>query len=124
MTKTDVGWREAAMASLVGKREKVRVDLSKNKDVARHAPSQPADPDVAGVVVPMDTPMYVKLHRLMQSRKVRGGKEVRGLVGHTLEVDVFTHGVTVYVRYGMLDGKLKVMVKDDDGLKTLAEYSK
>lgn len=78
-----------------------------------------------GVNMPLDMPVYVRAHRLMQDTEDHNPKRKqysRALKGHTLEIDCFTFGVKLFVRLGR-DGTLKVFAEDSDGTAKLEEWS-
>lgn len=74
--------------------------------------------------LPFDMPAYLRAMRLLDQEPNPPGRtpEVMNvLVGWTLELDLFTRGVKVYVRLGR-DGTLKVFAEDSEGMTKLAEW--
>lgn len=85
------------------------------------------DPDVFAFGLPMDLPIWAKVYRLMKPTAKHKPPLVNStaLVGHTVELCDPTYGVTVYIRRGMGDDQtLKIMIKDGDGIETVATYTK
>jgi len=125
---SDPSWRKRIMDQLVGPRTKHPVDLA-SRQQPDHDPSQPTDPNRLSVTTPPDVPAYVSLVRLMQRTKddntSEGGKRSStAMVGSTMVLDYFSYGVKVYVRHGLLDGTLKVIIEDSEGRETVAEYER
>jgi hypothetical protein len=76
---------------------------------------------------PMDMPAYVRFWRRITRQDQSENAVVLNDHGVTMEVDCFTFGVKVYVRYDRPTvrgsrGKLHVMVEDHEGIETLARY--
>lgn len=80
-----------------------------------------------GVHTPADMPVYIRAHRLMkggvQKASTAKAPALNTIEGWTLEADLFTFGVTVYIRVGR-DGTLKVFAKDADGTVKLEEWQR
>lgn len=125
MAEKHKAWNTRLLESLVGKRTKAEVDLAKANERHMTKPSQPNDDDVASVVVPPDCPFYLKVYRLNQKTKDHKPPRVStAFLGTTVELDYFTFGVKVYVRQGLMDGTLKVIVEDSEGREVVAHYEK
>lgn len=79
---------------------------------------------------PYDMPTYVRFWRRLVDRSDRKRKIASAdNLGTTMEVDCFTFGVKVFLRYDRPQAKgepskLKLIVEDGDGLTTLAEYER
>jgi hypothetical protein len=74
--------------------------------------------------LPFDMPAYLRAMRLLDQEPTPPGRTpdvMNVLVGWTLELDLFTRGVKVYVRLGR-DGTLKVFAEDAEGMTKLAEW--
>lgn len=81
--------------------------------------------NIVPVHTPFETPAYLRAYRLFKSKDdpTNPGSGLRALAGTTLEVDAYTFGVKVFIRFGM-DGTLKVFAEDGDGTIKLEEWSK
>lgn len=77
------------------------------------------------VRLPMDFPGYLRVMRVTKQPVVDGtGKAtIWEPVAVTLELDMFTFGVKLYVRVGK-DGTCKIISEDGDGREKLAEYTR
>lgn len=111
-------WKAQAIAQAVGS---VEEGLGALNDRHRsHGPSQPRDDSVAAVATPMDVPIQVRLHRLVDKKKIKKGEVTA--TGFTLEVDDWSFGVKVFVRHSFKDGTLKVFIEDDEGMSLVQKY--
>lgn len=85
------------------------------------------DPNTSGVFAPFDFPVFIRAYRLTQNTKDHDPEAMRysnAMVGWTLEIHAMTYGVKVFIRLGLLDGTLKVMIEDSEGITTVASYEK
>lgn len=76
---------------------------------------------------PFEFPAYLRFWRRVLRRQEGRKRQSSDHLGTTLEVDVYSFGIKVYLRYDLpLDGvgRLKVIVEDGDGLNTVAEYER
>lgn len=96
----------------------LEIDLNKLNEGKNSPKPLHKHPDITPIHAPYETPAYVRAHRLMSD--VEG--EPSGFVGTTLEVDAFTFGVKVFIRFGM-DRTLKIFAEDGDGTIKLEEWS-
>lgn len=101
-------------------RTKVERDLASNQKWA-----ETYTDGSLGVVMPLDMPIYVRAHALVEKLD---GKEppayVTRVAAHVLEIDAWLVGVKVYVRFEEEDGirRLKVMAEDADGVSVLETW--
>lgn len=77
------------------------------------------------VRLPMDFPGYLRVVRVTKqpTTDATGKATIWEPVAITLELDLFTFGVKVYVKVAKT-GVCTVMKEDAEGLKTLAKYTK
>lgn len=79
---------------------------------------------------PYDMPAYVRFWRRLVDRSDRKRKIASAdNLGTTMEIDAYTFGVKIYVRYDRAQTKggttkLMVIVEDHEGLETLATYER
>jgi hypothetical protein len=116
--------RPDILKRLVGKRRKHEVDLSEL--ARRYSEYEYADPNQKGVFLPFDLPVYATAYRLVQPTEDHDPpmRDSQAMLGWTVVLDAFTHGVKVYVRIGLQDGTLKVFVEDSEGRDLVAGYEK
>src|SRR5512143_4039412 len=73
---------------------------------------------------PFDFPAYVRFFRRV-SKKVRGKEHNYDHEGTTMEVDMFSFGLKVYLRWDRAERRLKIITEATDGTReVLAEYNK
>lgn len=90
-------------------------------------------PNAEAVPMPMDCPAYLTAYRLVEEGEElemlhKGGGQLRpssrSIKGHTIEINCYTYGVTIYVRLDRIDGTLKVFSDDGNGPEKLAQWNK
>ena len=75
--------------------------------------------------LPMDFPGYLRALRVLKPGHGKLASKDHEHVATTLEIDVFTHGVKVYIRAGLLsDRSLKIIVEDSEGRSCVAAYER
>lgn len=123
---SEAPWRRRLLEQLVGKPIVTPVDVAAaNAPHVDHAPSQPRDPDVLAVATPADLPLYLRLFRRTQKLDTGDRKHASSTtaLGYTMELDLFTFGVKLYVRTDYPKGNVKIILEDAEGRETIATYT-
>ena len=71
--------------------------------------------------LPYDFPAYMRVMRLIDDHLSQGGGVSGEVRGRTLELDLFTFGIKVWVRVG--GDEVKVFIEDSEGRTKVAEYT-
>jgi hypothetical protein len=79
------------------------------------------------VRMPFEVPAYMRIVRILkhdpETLKHPTQYSGRVSVGSTIELDYYTLGVKVYLRYGK-DGTLRIITEDGDGRETVAKWER
>lgn len=75
----------------------------------------------------LEVPAYMRLVRILKKEVEPTKYSTQGTgrvsVGATIELDYYTLGVKVYLRWGK-DGTLRIITEDSDGRETVASWKK
>ena len=119
MTMDGKGTRTVQLIDLTDTRSNPDGSLTRNhKEVPRG--------EVCYFASPFDFPGYVRFWRRLVD-KTKGKQIAVDHIGTTMEIDMYTFGMKVYLRFDRGRrkgdrGKLNIILEDGDGMSTVATY--